>query len=322
VFLRPAREGTALTAAAAVGAGLGVAALAVFAALPYLTTSTYLVAFFLSVFIAAVLAQSYDWVGGHMGYLNLGHASFFGIGAYAFGILLKAGQPLLVAFAAGVVLAAIFALLISYPFFRLRGAYFALATFGLVALLELLAANLSSLTGGSEGLTIPTGYRLYAAYYATLGLLALLVGVTAWLARSRAGLALMAIREDEEVAGVFGVNAGAVKCVALVASAAVAGLAGGLYCWYLTYIIPSTVFGLDVAIGPIVMAMLGGSGTIAGPLLGALVVDVIREVLRLKTPYLALTIYGLILILVGLFLPGGLASPQRWRRLASAARRA
>ena len=174
----------------AAGRLLGLLSLALFAALPWLTTSTYLVSFFLTVFIAAILAQSYDWVGGHMGYLNLGHASFFGIGAYAFGILLRAGQPLVVALAAGVVLAVLFALFISYPFFRLRGAYFALATFGLVALLELLASNLSRLTGGSEGLTIPTGYRLYHAYYAALVLLALLVAGTAWLARSRLGLAL------------------------------------------------------------------------------------------------------------------------------------
>ncbi len=226
----------------------------------------------------------------------------------------------MVAFPAGFVLAMAFALAISYPFFRLRAAYFALATFGLVAFLELLASNLSRLTGGSEGLTIPTGYRLYHAYYAVLGLLAFLVAATAALARSRLGLALVAIREDEEVAGAFGVNAYAVKCLALVASAGVAGLAGGLYCWYLTYIIPSTVFGLDIAIGPVVMAMLGGSGTVAGPLLGALVVDILREVLRLKTQYLALTIYGAILVVVGIFLPGGLAAPHRWRRLAAMAR--
>jgi branched-chain amino acid transport system permease protein len=295
--------------------GAGLLALALAAALPYLTESTYTVAFLFSVFIAAILAQSYDWVGGHMGYLNLGHASFFGIGAYTLGILLQAGAPLGAAFAAGVGTASLFALLISYPFFRLRGAYFALATFGLVSLLELLALNLSGLTGGSGGLTIPPGYRLYHAYYAALALLAGLVAGTAWLARSPLGLAMASIREDEEVAGAFGVNAFAVKALVLAISAGVAGLAGGLYCWYLTYIIPGTVFGLDVAVGPIVMAMLGGSGTVAGPLLGALVVDVIREVLRLETQYLALTIYGVMLVLVGLFLPGGLAAPGRWRRL-------
>jgi branched-chain amino acid transport system permease protein len=252
-----------------------------------------------------------------MGYLNLGHASFFGLGAYAFGILFRAGVATGPALAAGVVLAAAFAAGISYPFFRLRGAYFALATFGLVALLELLASNLSGLTGGSEGLTLPPGYRLYGAYYACLALLAAVVGATAWLARSPLGLALVSIREDEEVASCFGIDAFRVKCLALVASAAVAALAGGLYCWYLTYIIPSTVFGLDVAVGPIVMAMLGGSGTVVGPILGAFLVDVIREVLRLKTPYLALTIYGVMLVLVGIFLPGGLAAPRRWRRLAA-----
>jgi len=300
--------------------GLGLAVLAFFTALPLLTTSTYLVAFCLSVFIMAILAQSYDWVGGHLGYLNLGHASFFGIGAYAFGVLLKAGQSLGVAFAAAALLPAAFALAMSYPFFRLRGAYFALATFGLVALLELLASNFSGITGGSEGLTIPTGYRLHHAYYGALALLAGLVVATAWLARSRLGLALVAIRDDEEVAGAFGVNAYAVKCLALVASAGAAGLAGGLYCWYLTYIIPSTVFGLDVAIGPVVMAMLGGSGTVLGPVLGAVVVDTIREVLLRNTQYLALTVYGAMLVLVGLYLPGGLAAPARWRRLVAMAR--
>jgi branched-chain amino acid transport system permease protein len=300
-----------------VAAGLGLTGLAFFTALPHLTHSTYLVAFFLSVFIMAILAQSYDWVGGHLGYLNLGHASFFGIGAYAFGILLKAGQPLGVAFVAAALLPGAFGLAMSYPFFRLRGAYFALATFGLVALLELLASNLSRLTGGSEGLTIPTGYRLHHAYYGALALLAGLVGATAWLAHSRLGLALVAIRDDEEVAGTLGVNAYAVKCLALVGSAGAAGLAGGLYCWYLTYIIPSTVFGLDVAIGPVVMAMLGGSGTVVGPVLGAVVVDTIREVLLRKTQYLALTVYGAMLVLVGLYLPGGLAASARWHRLVA-----
>lgn len=293
--------------------------LALFATLP-LWAETYYLAFFLFLFISMALAQSYDLVGGYMGYLNLGHAGFFGIGAYTFGILVAREWPVALAFPAAVLVPAAFAGGISYPFFRLRGAYFALATFGLVVLLELLAFNFSGLTGGSIGLTLVTGYQLVPAYYASLGLVAGMAGATVVIARSRMGLALVSIREDEEVAEVFGIHAYYFKALTLMGSAGVAGLAGAVYCWYLTYIIPPTVFGLEIALGPIVMAMLGGSGTVVGPILGAFIVDIFREVLRLKTQYLALTIYGVLLILVGLFMPGGIARSALWRRLAGPGR--
>lgn len=299
--------------------GLPPLLLTIFATLP-LWAEAYYLSFFLFLFISMALAQSYDLVGGYMGYLNLGHASFFGIGAYAFGILVGKGWPVAVAFAAAVLVPVVFAGGISYPFFRLRGAYFALATFGLVVLLELLAFNFSGLTGGSIGLTIVTGYQLVPAYYASLALVAAMACITTLVARSRVGLALVSIREDEEVAEVFGIHASSFKSLTLMGSAGVAGLAGAIYCWYLTYIIPPTVFGLDTAIGPIVMAMLGGSGTVVGPILGAFIVDIVREVLRLKTPYLALTIYGILLILVGLFMPGGIARSALWRRVVGRAR--
>lgn len=298
---------------------LPLSLLALFATLPLWAESYYLT-FFLFLFISMALAQSYDLVGGHMGYLNLGHAAFFGIGAYAFAILVGKGWPVGAAVLAAVLVPAAFAGGISYPFFRLRGAYFALATFGLVVLLELLAFNFSGLTGGSIGLTVVTGYQLVPAYYASLALVAGMAGATLGIARSRVGLALVSIREDEEVAEVFGIHAYYFKALTLMGSAGVAGLAGAVYCWYIAYIIPPTVFGLEIALGPIVMAMLGGSGTVVGPILGAFTVDIIRELLRLKTQYLALTIYGVLLILVGLFMPGGIARSALWRRLAGLAR--
>jgi branched-chain amino acid transport system permease protein len=280
-------------------------ALAAFALLP-LFSSTYITSLFLALFLTAALAQSYDFVGGHLGYLNLGHAAFFGIGAYAFGILYFRGWGLPLAWLAGMLVPAVTALLMSYPFFRLRGAYFALATFGLVGLLERLASNLSGLTRGSEGLTIPPGYRLYPAYYILLCLSAALT-LAAWrLSRSRVGLALVAIREDEDAIGAFGVAPFRFKCGTLVASAAVAGLVGSVYTWQATYITPGDIFSLERAVGPVVMAMIGGSGTVLGPLVGSLLIEVIREALRLKTQYLALTVYGIMLILVGLYIPGGL----------------
>lgn len=289
-------------------------ALLVLAALPWFV-STYLTTFLYLALVSVALAQSYDWVGGHLGYLNLGQAAFFGIGAYAGGILLTKAVPPTFAFTAAAAAPAIFAAAIGVPFFRLRGAYFALATFGLVALMELLANNLERITGGALGLSLPPGNRLVPAYYLTLVLVAAMVGGTLWVTRSHYGLALRSIQDDEEAAGAFGVNALKVKCTVLMVSGGVAGLTGGIYAWYITFLTPPAVFGLDRALGPVVMAMLGGSGTVVGPFLGAAFVNVLEEVLRVKVGAYVLTSYGAILILVGLFLPNGIANLPLWRRL-------
>ena len=293
---------------------VGSAALASLAILPWVV-STYLTTFMLILLVTTALAQSYDLVGGHLGYMNLGHAAFYGLGAYTFGILFKGGAPASLALLLGGCVPAVFALLISYPFFRLRGAYFALATFGLVTLMELLANNLEVLTGGPIGLSMPTGDRLIPAYYLSLLLVAGMAGGAIWLARSRFGLALRSIREDEEAAGAFGVRAYQVKCIALMVSAVAAGISGGIYGWYLTYFKPENVFGLEVALGPVVMAMVGGSGTTAGPLLGSVFVNILEEFLRIQVGAYVITSYGAILVLVGLFLPKGIASLPIWRRL-------
>jgi branched-chain amino acid transport system permease protein len=287
--------------------------LAMLAVLPWIV-STYLVTFVYLALVSVALAQSYDWVGGHLGYMNLGHAAFFGLGAYAAGILLTKAFPAGAAFAAAAAVPAIFAAAIGFPFFRLRGAYFALATFGLVALMELVANNLEKVTGGALGLSLPPGNRLVPAYYLTLALVTALVGGTLWVSRSRYGLAMRSIQEDEEAAGSFGIHALKVKCAVLMVSAGVAGLTGGIYAWYITFLTPPAVFGLDRALSPVVMAMLGGSGTVVGPFLGAGFVNVLEEVLRVKVGAYVLTSYGAILILVGLFLPNGIVSLRLWKR--------
>jgi branched-chain amino acid transport system permease protein len=152
------------------------------------------------------------------------------------------------------------------------------------------------------------------AYYLTLVLVAAMVGGTLWVSRSRYGLAMRSIQDDEEAAGTFGVHALRVKCAVLMLSAGVAGLAGGIYAWYITFLTPPAVFGLDRALSPVVMAMLGGSGTVLGPFLGAAFVNLLEEVLRVKVGAYVLTSYGVILILVGLFMPNGIASLRIWTR--------
>jgi branched-chain amino acid transport system permease protein len=271
----------------------------------------YVVTLAFLLWVAIALAESYNVVGGYLGYMNLGHAGFFGVSAYIFGILYTQGVPFLWAWLAGLGGSVAFAAAISVPLFRLRGAYFAVASFGLITLLELLAHNFGALTGGAAGLSLPPGDRLLPAYYLSLAVAAGSVALAALVARSRLGLALMSLREDEEVAAVFGVHALRYKTLALVLSAVPPGLIGGVYTWQLTYINPSIVFGLEIALVPIVMAMLGGVGHVWGPVLGAFFITLVEELLWTKMPSLHLTTYGVILLLVGFYLPGGLIR-MRW----------
>lgn len=266
-------------------------------------------------FLNIVLAQSYDIVGGQMGYINLGHITFFGVGAYAFGILFNQGAGLLgsLVLAAGLVVA--FAALISYPFFRLRGAYFSLAAFGLLKLMEHLTINLGWLTGGSNGLKIAPADRVVPVYYLSLGVVAAVL-LAAWLlGRSRLGLAMQTIREDEEVARDFGVPTFRVKAQALMLSSVFPGLMGGLYTWNINFIDPGQVYGLKIALTPIAMAMLGGSGLLIGPVLGAVFLYAAEEVIWTKVAHLQGAMLGLVIVLVGLFMPGGLARLAPVQRL-------
>jgi branched-chain amino acid transport system permease protein len=271
-------------------------------------------AFFFCVYTA--LAESYNIVGGYLGYMNLGHASFFGISAYAFGALYAAGLPFIWAWLAGMMAAVVFAAAMSLPLFRLRGAYFAVASFGLITLLELLAHNLGGITGGAAGLSLPPGDRLTTAYYLSLAVAIASIALVTLVSCSRIGLALMSLREDEEAAAVFGVYGFRYKALALILSAVPPGLIGGVYAWQLAYINPSSVFGLEIALVPIVMAMLGGVGHVWGPVLGVVFITLVEELLWTKLPYLHLTVYGVVLLLVGFYLPGGLIR-LRWsaRRL-------
>jgi len=285
---------------------------ALLAALPWFGFSYSVVWIFLLA-VYFTLALSYDIVGGYMGYMNLGHSTFFGLGAYATAILLNQGFGLSLALSCALLFTAAFAGLVSYPLFRLRGAYFALATFGLISLIEVVTINLRDLTGGSGGISTPPGNHMIPAYYLVLAVAGGTMVLSHFVARSNFGLALFSIREDEEVARAFGVPTTLYKGLALVISSAPASLVGGIYVWNMTYISPPSVFGLEIALSPIVMAMLGGTGIMAGPLVGAVFITLVQEFLWTKVPYFHLAMYGTVLILLGLFLPGGLVR-TRWFR--------
>jgi branched-chain amino acid transport system permease protein len=269
--------------------------------------------FFLLMYLA--LTATYDIVGGYMGYINLGHGAFFGLGAYVYGITVsREGHPLLaLVLAAGA--AAAFARLIAVPIFRLRGVYFAIATFGILKLLEVLAVNLDALTGGTPGLSIPPTASTLPTFYLMLSAAMVAIGLNAWVANSRLGLGLVSIREDEEVAEASGIDTRRLKANVLMLSAVVPGVVGAIYMWQLTYINPTTAFGFELSFAPIIMAMLGGTGTLAGPLVGTVFLSLIEELLWSQLGYLHLTMYGLVLVLVGIFMPGGLMRSRPFSRL-------
>ncbi len=294
---------------------LAVALLALLA-LPNVT-STYILVFLIGLFYQVVLAASYDLVGGYMGYINLGHAAFFGLGAYAFAIGTTRGLPVAPAIALAVVAAVGLAAIVSYPLFRLRGVYFSIAAFGLVVLMRQLALNLGGLTNGVAGMSIPAQYDPRLTYYLTLALAVAALATNFAISRSRLGLALVCIRDDEDVADGTGVDVFRYKLTALAISAAYAGAIGAVFAWFLIFINPDSVLGLEIALLPVVMAMVGGSGTVAGPLLGAAFVLVLQEVLWTNLEafrtHLHLATYGVVLALVGLLMPSGFANTRPLR---------
>ena len=281
-------------------------------------TAQYFSIFLYQLFLYMVLAVSYDILGGYAGYINLGHSYFFGIGGYTFGIMANKSFGIVASIMGGMGAALCFCFLISYPFFRLRGAYFALANLGLIILLSLLAHNLEWLTGGANGLFIPISYSLNGIYYSSLILCLLTVLLSYGIGKSKFGLALVSIRADEDAARSFGINTFGYKLTAMVFGALPSSMAGCIFAWALTYINPAALLGFDVTFMAVTMAMLGGTGFFAGPILGCVSISVIQEVLWTQMPYLHLAVYGLVLIFVGLYIPGGVIRTRPFRKALAA----
>jgi branched-chain amino acid transport system permease protein len=293
------------------GAWLLTGALAAISLATPIGENNYYNSFMFFLFIAIVMTSTYDLVAGYTGYINLGHGAFFGIGAYAYGIAITRTGSNLLSIPFAVVIAMALGGLMAYPLFRLRGAYFSIATFGVLKLLSVLALNLHDLTGGTTGLSITPTDSMIVTYYLAFAACAAAILLNRWVAHSSIGLALLTIREDEEVAGSSGVNALFYKWAILMVSAALPGFVGAVFMWQTTYIDPDSAFGANVAFTPVIMAMLGGSGTVIGPVIGAVFLTFLQEALWSHIGYLQLAMYGTVLVAVGLFMPGGLIR-NRW----------
>ena len=288
-------------------AGAGIVLAAVFAALPVFTIRNDLLNLGVQIFLAIALAQSWNLVGGYAGQINLGHAAFFGLGALVTRVLWVADVPLIVSLPAGALVATAFGCLIGVPAFRLRGAYFAIGTLGLAEILRITVGNLLPEISTIRAAELAS-YNMLSRYYLTLGLAVLCVAVVAWLVPSRVGLGIRAVREDEAAAEASGVSAVRHKLLALAISTALAGLAGGAFAYYHVSYYPQHTFSPIWTFDAVLMSFVGGVGTIHGPVLGALFYVILKEVLALRWVEFHLIIFGVLFIVVVLFLPGGMFS--------------
>jgi branched-chain amino acid transport system permease protein len=268
----------------------------------------YVVRLLTTFFAFAVMASAWNLIGGFAGYADFGNVVFYGIGGYATALLMsKAHVPFAPAFIAGGLLCALFATLVGLPVLRLRGHYFAIATLGISQAVREVIANWPSLTGGGTGVSLPIAdFDNAVFYYIMFALLVIVVAAAWWVSRNRFGYGLVAIRENEQAAQVMGVNALRYKVAAYALAGLFIGMVGGVHAYWFTFIDPGTIFDVGISVQVIIMAVLGGAGTIRGPIAGALILTVIGEILNAYLPNVHLTALGIIIIAVVLLIPRGL----------------
>jgi branched-chain amino acid transport system permease protein len=314
------------------GGGLWVGAVAIVALLLLpAVASSYVVTVFIFIFFYGYLGQAWNILGGYGGQLSAGHAAFVGVGAYATTLLSMhwGVSPWIGMLVGGALAAALGAIIGALGFrFGLRGFYFVLLTVAFAEVCRIVALN-TEVTGGAVGLYITfTGnpWQLQfrdnrAYYYVALALVLLATGIVAGIERSRLGAYLRAIREDEDAAEALGVDTVRYKLYAIVLSAFLTGLGGAFYANYLFSLQPNAVFGIPLSVDIIIRPVVGGAGTLAGPLVGSLILSPLAEVARIYFTRpgwagLHLVVYGVLLIGVVLFLPQGVYPTLRraWAR--------
>lgn len=312
------------------GAAAWAVAAAAAAALPLAVKNSFFLHVCILVLLWTALGEAWNVLGGYAGQVSFGHAALFGFGAYVTAILyLKAG----VAPWWGIPLGGAAAAAVSVPTgliaFRLRGPYFSLATLAVAELAKLVALNWEWATNGPTGFLITSlppltlfgfavNWESKAPFYlAALALAAVSMGAAAALSRSRLGAFLVAIRENEDAAEAVGIDTVRAKVLTLALSGLLAGMGGGLYAFYFRYIDPDAVLNIGISMEMVFIAVVGGLGTVAGPLVGAVFLTAVGEAVRERFQVGHLVFYGLFMMLVIRYLPEGI-----WGRARGLAARA
>ncbi|HJV29762.1 MAG TPA: branched-chain amino acid ABC transporter ATP-binding protein/permease [Gaiellaceae bacterium] len=322
-----------MTARRATALVLGVALLAL-AAYPLVSDNRYYQNMIILSLLLAIMASGWNVISGFTGYVSLGQSAFLGIGAYTTALLslrvFEGASPFWFAPASAVV-AGIFAAVVGAVLMRTRGHSFVILTIAFLFIMQLVTLNWSDLTNGNHGLTLPLpmwdrDYQNWPFYYALLGICALTVLLVWWIRRTKFGMGLIAIREDEDKAASVGIHTGIYKVLGFVASAVPIGAAGGIYAYYLTFIDPRGMFDIVISVQVVLAALLGGRGTVLGPVLGAFILEPLNEITanEFQGGNERLIFFGGLLAFTVLVLPRGIIPSvgelvERWRGRGRAA---
>mgnify|MGYP001330004350 CR=1 FL=1 len=306
-----------------------IGAFAISLVLPWIFTNPYHVHTATMIIYFAFLASSWNFLCGYVGQLSLGHSVFSGVAGYVTVLLFtQMGISPWLGMIAGGLMAALLSLVIGYPTFRLKGPYFTLTTIAFAEILRIWFENTDVFLGiplkGAEGLVVPMTEAGWLAfqfnekapyYYIALTLLLMIVGVTLLMEKSKLGYYLRAIRGDSDAAEALGINPTKYCLIAFSISAFFAGIGGAFFAQFFRYINPERNMGIDLSIDMAIMGIVGGQGTIIGPILGALILHPISELSRslLGGQFLGLhlIIYGLALVFTVLYFPKGVIVPIR-----------
>lgn len=273
--------------------------------IPFITTRNDILDILVLVFLYIVLTQSWNLLGGYAGQISLGHAAFFGIGALCTRMLWETGTPFFLAFFGGGLAAVLLAVIIGLPALRLKGIYFSIGTLGLATIMRVTVTNIFPTVSMLSASQLAS-YSVIPRYFLAMAVAVVVCVVVYLLLNSKLGLGLLTVREDENAAASSGINVFKHKVVALMVSSLFAGFAGAIFAFYYPSYYYYAPFDLDYAFNPVLVAFIGGVGTISGPIIGSVIFVVLQHIFSITLGQVHVLIFGTLFVITVLLLPGGL----------------
>ena len=275
------------------------------ASVPFFTTREYIYSLIILVCLYTILSHSWNLLGGFTGQISLGHSTFFGMGALVFRYVWLNGLPPYLALGVGALSSLVLACLIGFPSFKLKGHYFSIGTLALSMIALITIQNIFPGVSFVPQEYLKT-YSLLPIYYMAIIAAAVTIGVIYALTRSKLGLALISVREDEDAAEAIGVNAFKHKVISMSLSTLIAGMGGGVFSYYVASYYYYVPFNLDYSFDPVLITFIGGPGTVVGPVIGSICFVLLKELFAISLGQMNVLIFGIVFILTILFLPEGL----------------